>query len=696
MNMIKQLKHFKLLFIVFILINSSFSLCNALPRQYDYAIERIDSLPFVLNENHTDLIDCRLKFKAAQLFTLHQLPETKKEWSIYKTYLKNEIIKRTGIVINHNLPFDTKVTGTIQMGGYSIKNIMFQTRPGIYATANLYVPDGDGTFPGVIVMMGHSVLGRLYDKYQSVGHSLALNGYVSLCIDPWGAGERTTIHGKFEDHGDDNNLGSSLMNIGESLMGFQIIDNMRGVDLLCSLPYVDSENIGATGASGGGNQTMWLAALDERIKAAVPVVSAGTFESYIMGAPCICEVLPGGLTFTEEAGILAMVAPRAIKMCNHKQDANPAFYPSEMIRSYKNAKPVFEMYGAGNNISYQIFDLTHGYQTEDREVMLGWFDLHLKGIGTGAAKKEIPFKLLPLEKLMVFPKGERDPQVLSTEEYCKLKGTELRADLLGFKTIDINAKKNELKDILGINTQSVLKTIHEFPNKNGWKRLALETSDNKLIPVLLRVPPGNSKEFIIVCSPEGKRNISSDLIQEIIRSGKGIAVIDLSGTGEATSTSSSFDKNGNLHTMSRSLLWFGETVIGEWVKELDLVVDLLHTKFDVEKIQIDGSKEAGLAGLFLSALKEHIDNIVLRNAPVSYLFDTAESIDFFGMGVHLPGFLKWGDISLVAAISGKSITFINPVTMSGQKLNESSLKEYQSEFEQLRSICKQPGKTLFN
>ncbi len=113
------------------------------------------------------------------------------------------------------------------------------------------------------------------------------------------------------------------MNIGESLMGIQISDNMRGVDLLCSLPYVDPQNIGATGASGGGNQTMWLAAVDERIKAAVPVVSVGTFESYVMRSNCICELLIDGLTFTEEAGVLALA--RAIMPCNHKKDDNPTF-----------------------------------------------------------------------------------------------------------------------------------------------------------------------------------------------------------------------------------------------------------------------------------------------------------------------------------------------------------------------------------
>jgi len=693
--MTKSKKSIKIILIGIILFNAPFSFGQTLPKQQNYSIESIDSLPNILNENHTDLINCRLKCEAAKLFMLQQLPDTKKEWDTYRVNLKKEIIKRTGIVTDHNLPLNINETATIQMNGYSIKNIFFQTRPGIYATANLYIPEGKGKFPGVIVMMGHSILGKLYDKYQSVGHTLALNGYVALCIDPWGAGERSTIHGEFGDHGDENNLGNSLMNIGETLMGLQVSDNKRGVDLLCSLPFVDPEKIGATGSSGGGNQTMWLAAMDERIKAAVPVVSAGTFESYIMGSPCICEVLPGGLTFTEEAGILALVAPRAIKMCNHQQDANSAFYPSEMIRSYKNARSIFEMYEAENNISYQVFDLPHGYKKEDRETMLGWFDLHLKKTGSGSPKNEIQFELLRSEKLMVFSKGERDPRILSTEEFCKLKGNELREDLLSIKSINIENKKKELSKILGVNDKTELKTVHKFPIKNGWYRFALETNDNKLIPVLLRIPTSNSKEFIIISNSEGKRNIPTELIQQIIESGKGVVVVDLSGTGEVASTSRTFDINGNLRTMSRSLLWFEKTVIGEWFKELNIVIDFLHTEFKAEKIQLDGSKEAGLAGLFLGVFEKDIESIVLRNAPASYLFDTSKSLDFFGMGIHLPGFLMWGDISLAAALTGKSIKFIHPVTMSGRDLKDNNLNEYMDEFKTLRMICNQPGKTEF-
>ncbi len=567
--------------LIFLIITSAFAIVNE-----TYTKDLLtDSLPHVFNQNNSYLIESTLRHEAVIKFPLYQLPQSKQEWSTYKIQLKNKIIQKTGALINQQFPLKLKETGSLKMKGYTIKNIAFQVRPGIYATANLYIPDGtarlndkvgQGKYPAVIVVMGHSADGRFYDKYQSVGITLALNGYVSLCIDPWGAGERTTIHGVFEDHGDENNLGAALMNIGESLMGMQITDNIRGVDLLSSLPYVDRENIGATGSSGGGNQTIWLAAMDERIKAAVPVVSAGTFEAFVMGSPCFCEVLTDGLTFTEEAAVLAMISPRAIKMCNHQQDAIAAFNPLEMLRSYKSAKPVFKMMEAENNIAYDTFNLTHGYWPKDREAMLGWFNLHLKRMGTGAPVKEISFNTLPTERLMVYTKGKRDPEVLSTEGYCKIRGNELRLILLNTKSFNAESKRNELRNILRANKKSILKKIHEYPKVNGWSRFALETSDDKLIPVLLHTPSVNSKEFVIISNPDGKKNISPDTIEGLIKSGLGIAIVDLSGTGETASASlHSYDSIGKLRTLSKSYLLLGKTVLGEWVKELNLLQDLL-------------------------------------------------------------------------------------------------------------------------
>ena len=679
-----------------VILQYSSSVFGIVPYGYSKGIEeKTDTLPNVLSENHSDLTACRLKFDAAKLFALHHLPETKKDWITYRTNLINEITRITGFVTNHQLPLDMRETGAIQLKGYSIRNIYFQTRPGVYATANLYIPDGKEKFPAVIVMMGHAQTGRLDDRYQSLGHTLALNGYVALCIDPWGSGERTTVHGVFEDHGDENNLGSSLMNIGEPLMGIEISDNLRGVDLLSSLPYVDASNIGATGSSGGGNQTMWLTALDNRIKAAIPVVSAGTFESYIMGTPCICEVLADGLSLTEESGILSLIAPRAIKMCNHNKDNNQAFRPSEMIRSHKNAKAVFEFYGAGENISYQLFDLPHGYFPEDREAMLGWFDKHLKGIGNGNPKNEVPFELLPKEKIMVFPKNERHIKVIGTATWCKSKGNELRTDFLNSKSFNVDVKKDQLGRILGLKSKTSLKSIHEYTNREGWNRIALETSDNRIIPVLIRLPAKNSQEFTIVCNTGGKRMIPPTLIDNLISTGKGIAMVDLSGTGEVISNPNSSDRNGNLLTLSRSLLWFGKTVIGEWVDELRVVGDFLQSNFYASKIGIDANKEAGIAALILGALEGKTDNIIVRNTPASYLFDSPENIDYFSMGINLPGILNWGDISLIVAMSRSNITFIDPVTMSGRKLSANDLDKFRDEYRKIRGLTDNPGETVF-
>ena len=651
-------------------------------------------LPNVFTEAHGDLVESKLREEAILRFALLQLPHTENEWDKYKTSLKNEIIKKTGALVHQDLPLNLIETGSLRMKGYTVKNIAFQTRPGIYATANLYVPDGDGKFPAVIVMMGHSLEGRLYDKYQAVGITLALNGYVSLCIDPWGSGERTTIHGVFEDHGDENNLGIALMDIGEPLIGMLITDNIRGVDLLCSLPYVDTRKIGATGASGGGNQTMWLTAMDERIKAAVPVVSAGTFEAYIMRTPCICEVLVDGLTFTEESAVLALVAPRAIKMCNHFKDDLAAFNPREMLRSYNDAKPVFELLGAGNNIAYQTFDLTHGYWPEDRETMLGWFNLYLKGTGNGNPVKEISFNTLPIDQLMVYAKGKRDPRVVTTEEYCKQRGNELKKVFLHTNSFDTTAKRNELRKILRVNEEPVLKKVHEYTQANGWRRFALET-DDKLIPVVVYAPK-NSKQFVILSNMDEKENISANLIDSVIKKGSGLAVVDLSGTGETSSvTLCSHDTIGRLRTLAKSSLWLGKTVIGEWVKELEVVTQFIRKEYKETKLSLIGNKEAGLAVLFLAALKQNIEDVTLQSAPVSYLFDNRKSVEYFSTAIHLPGLLSWGDVSLVAALSGRNVTFINPVSMSGQKLGDDKLREYKAEFDHVKKTCGKDGNTTF-
>jgi hypothetical protein len=654
-----------------------------------------DSLPDVLVGQRGDLLEYRLRTEARLKFSLHRLPQDLLGWERTREDLRENIIQASGLKVDHSVPLDMKVTGTIKGEGYTIQNIYFQTLPGVYATANLFIPDGEGPFPAVVGMHGHWPEGKLAERVQAVGHTLAKNGYVCISMDAFGSGERATTHGEFEYHG--ANLGASLMNIGETLLGIQVADNMRAVDLLLSLPYVDPERIGATGASGGGNQTMWFAALDERVKAAMPVVSVGTFESAVMGSNCVCEMLPGGLTFTETSGVLALIAPRALKMCNHHQDSNPTFYPEEMIRSYNNALPIFKMHGAEDNIDYELFDLTHGYWPEDRQAMLGWFDLHLKGIGDGKPRDEVPFETLSMEKLMVFEKGKRDPKVLSIEAYAKIKGQQQKKANSEVEPKNPETLRGDLKTIMGLDQPLSIKQAHHFGEVDDWERLALETVDGRLIPLLHHAPQKPLKGYTMIAHSGGKHTIPHSLLQELKNDGRGLVIMELSGTGELASvTDKSRTSLPPFHTLARAHLWLGQTLLGQWAEEIHAVSTFVKNTYAPDDLAIDADKEAGLAALLGAvAEKTPIDQLVLRNVPASYLFDSREHIDYFSMGVHLPGFVNWGDVMQAAAMAGKNIAWFNPVSIAGQPLSNEKLAHYKEEYDRLKKSSATKGDLNF-
>src|SRR5512143_2699314 len=99
-----------------------------------------DLLP-VLNREHPDYLALQLKHEASLLSSLHKLPDDIENWKTFRDSLKAEIIRRTGALTNQKLPLDMKEIGKILMNVYSMRNLYFQTRPGVYATANLYIPD---------------------------------------------------------------------------------------------------------------------------------------------------------------------------------------------------------------------------------------------------------------------------------------------------------------------------------------------------------------------------------------------------------------------------------------------------------------------------------------------------------------------------------------------------------------------------
>lgn len=172
-------------------------------------------------------------------------------------------------------PLNARITKRTPRDGYAIEHVLFESLSGFHVTANLYRPPGEGPFPGVLLPCGHSPSGKAYSSYQKASILLAQHGFVVLCFDPLGQGERRQLIGG-EPHevpfqrGEHNPIGVAPILLGRSLGAMMVWDGMRGIDYLCSRPEVDPKRIGCTGISGGGNLTSYLMAFDERIVAAAP------------------------------------------------------------------------------------------------------------------------------------------------------------------------------------------------------------------------------------------------------------------------------------------------------------------------------------------------------------------------------------------------------------------------------------------
>lgn len=644
-----------------------------------------------------DFLAETLRKRAIAMSEAHPLPPHLEAWKRYRADLKQRILVESRTHVQHDLALDFRETKKQVRAGYSVRNIRFQTQPSLYATASLYVPAGTGKFPAVIVTHGHWPGGRSNELFQSVALSLVTNGYVCLVMDAWGAGERTSSHGEDEYHG--SNLGASLLNIGETLLGLQLTDNIRGVDLLQSLDFVDADRIGATGASGGGNQAMWLAAVDDRVRAVIPVVSVGTFQSYVMNSNCICELLPNGLTFTEEDGVLALIAPRALKIFSAQRDTNPSFQPAQMLRSFQQTQDIYRQYGEEEKCAYEIFDTGHGYWPEMRLAMLAWFHQWLKG----GSKDDLPreekaFQLLPKESLLTYSKGQREKEVLSTADFCQSRGAQIYAELLHQPAMHREERILRLKKLIGLEEGNRLRKSHADTIIHQWEQCMLETSNGKKLTVLWSAPKQGNSRYQLFIHHQGRAQLPPDKIKEALDAGDGVVLLDLWGIGAQASTEA-IRIDGSLppfHTLSRSLLWLGKTVMAEWVDDIRIVGQWLEQEKQGQLYSIVAFKETGLAALIYGVLVPSLKKIINYDMPYSYRFDDREGVDFYHMAIHIPDILPWGDVVTLVALNHASVEVLRTRSISGHLMEGDRLEQIRQEYAAICARLNSKNKVVFH
>ena len=117
---------------------------------------------------------------------------TKEELKTYAEGMKQRFIENMGgIPYDNTLPLCAKTTGVIEEKYFTIEKVIFQSRPGVYVTATLYLPKERKEKCGaVLCQCGHAAEGKAYARYQKSVREIASSGLIVLCMDPVGQGER--------------------------------------------------------------------------------------------------------------------------------------------------------------------------------------------------------------------------------------------------------------------------------------------------------------------------------------------------------------------------------------------------------------------------------------------------------------------------------------------------------------------------
>jgi dienelactone hydrolase len=308
---------------------------------------------------------------------------TRDDWERQRVDYRRQLLDMLGLdPLPQKTPLEPLVTGTVTRDEFVVENVHFQSLPGLHVTGNLFLPRGEARpAPAILYVCGHApgrheglnVGGKTV--YRHHGEWFARHGYVCLVVDTLQFGEIEGIH-----HGLYRYGRWWWQSRGYTPAGVETWNAIRAIDYLQSRPEVDGSRIGMTGRSGGGATTWWTAAVDERIRVAVPVAGITDLENHVVDGcierHCDCMFFCNTRRWDFPA-VAALVAPRPLLIGNTDRDG---IFPLDgVVRVYERARRIYDLYGAGDEIGLSIGPGPHR-DTQDLQVAaFRWFDQHLRG-----------------------------------------------------------------------------------------------------------------------------------------------------------------------------------------------------------------------------------------------------------------------------------------------------------------------------
>ena len=326
--------------------------------------------------------------------------------------VRQQILSLIGGLPAHSGPVAVKQFGSLSGDGFRIEKLAYESLPGLWVTANLYLPaSGAGPFPAVLLAPGHEATGK--QSQYSFGGNFARSGIIALAIDPLGQGERlqyfdpekkaSTIGGSTGEHGEAN---VPAMLAGEDVARYFVNDSMRGIDYLLSRRDVNPQRIGALGCSGGGTSTAYLAALDDRVKVAGVACYITSFKELLPSTTGVQEAEQSIPHFIEQGldfgDYVELFAPKPYAIISTTAD----MFPFEGAKqTHEEAARIYKLYGAEDHLQWITGPGGHGNLGPISPAILGFFLHYLKDAPAGDAAFT-PLRIQNPADLLCTPTGQ--------------------------------------------------------------------------------------------------------------------------------------------------------------------------------------------------------------------------------------------------------------------------------------------------
>ncbi|WP_020618984.1 alpha/beta fold hydrolase [Paenibacillus daejeonensis] len=321
----------------------------------------------------------KLKFEASDV----------EEYEAWKTKVKAALSDLIGIARMEMCDLLPERLETVQEDGYRREKWLIQTEPDVWMPFYLLLPDdlqpGERR-PCMIAAHGHGTAGKLSPagrtdipalaerieaEHTDYGVSFVRRGYIVLCPDARGFGERRESSGQGdEEHvfmsSTCNHLNVMAISMGLSLTGMWTWDLQRLIDYIGTRQDISQDHIGCCGLSGGGLQTLWLAALDERVSCAIV---SGYFYGYkdalLKLYNCSCNYVPGLWEHVDMGDVAALIAPRALLIETGDQDPlNGERGVDNVTEQVEITARAYRLTGAGDRFVHHVFAGGHVWNGE--------------------------------------------------------------------------------------------------------------------------------------------------------------------------------------------------------------------------------------------------------------------------------------------------------------------------------------------